>query len=74
MTPERTLEIYRTVPVEDLHRIRAMIHRGDAFAAIAERAGLPVAVIRYCAKRSRRAAARAAKKAAASGGAAANIT
>ena len=73
MTPEQALRIYRTVPVEDLHRIRAMIHRGDSLAAIAESAGLPVVVIRYCAKRSRRAAARAAKKASAAGSAAANI-
>lgn len=64
MTLERALEIYRNVPSEDLHRIRAMVGRGDAFGDIAQKAGLPIAVIRLTAARSRRAAARAARKAA----------
>ena len=63
MTPERTLELYRAVDVADLHKIRAAIHRGDAYTAIAERAGLPTAVVRFAAIRTRRAARRAARRA-----------
>jgi hypothetical protein len=74
MTPDRALALYKSIAIEDLIRIRTAIHRGDKFTAIAERAGLPVAVIKITAARSRRAAARAAKKAAVAGIAAANIT
>ena len=63
MTEEQVLAVYKAVPVDDLIRIRAMISRGDKFVDIAERAGLPVAVIKITAARSRRAAARAARKA-----------
>jgi hypothetical protein len=65
MTPARAMEIYQGVPVEDLHRIRALISCGNDYGEIATRAGLPRAVIRLVALRSRRAERRAAKKTAA---------
>lgn len=47
-------DIYAALPEPDLHKIRALVRERVGLDVIAERAGLPVAVIEYAAARVRR--------------------
>ena len=55
MADNNIRDIYSAVPVEDLHKIRALIRQGVALDIIADRAGLPLAVIKHAAARVHRA-------------------